>query len=219
MKKFLLCLLVCLLSVFPVLAEEAEESFCILGTFGDEYICSYQADNGQMLYFTSRVDDPFIQYQDINFDGTPDITILTTRGASNFFFKFFVSSNGRYHPVTLMGYEGDAVNFQLHPEAKLLSTYANNGYAGALFETTLYQWDGTDLYPVRKVTSEEYKEAFLNDAAYTLITYTDQLRITFRDYQDGSFNGFVYHEINLPLNEITAESFDKWMDILWQDLQ
>lgn len=218
MKKFLLCLLVCLLSVSPVLAEEAAESFCILGTSGDEYICSYQADNGQMLYFTSRVDDPFIQYQDINYDGTPDITILTTRGASNFFYKFFVFSNNQYFPVRLMGYEGDAINFQLHPEAKLLSTHANNGYAGALFETTLYQWDGTDLYPVRKVTSEEYKEAFLNDAAYTLITYTDQLHITFRDYQDGSFEGVKYHEIILPLEDVAAEAFDEWMNTLWQDL-
>lgn len=218
MKKFILCLLLCLLALPLVSAEEETNSLSVLGTSGDEYICSFQADNGQILYFTSRVYDPFIQYQDINFDGVPDITILTCRGASNFFFKFFVSSNGRYSPVSLKGYEGDAVNFQLHPEEELISTYANNGYAGALFESTLYRWDGTDLYPIRKATSEEYKEANLNNATYTLITHLDQLHITFRDYQDGTLEGVKYNEITLPLENVTAETFDEWMKILWKDL-
>ena len=88
-----------------------------------------------------------------------------------------------------------------------------------MFETTLYQWDGTDLYPVRKATSEEYKEASLHNATYTLITHLDQLHVTFRDYRDGSFNGVKYHEIILSLEDVTAETFDEWMEILWQDLQ
>ena len=159
MKRFMLCLLVFLLALTPSMAEEDMESLRVMGVSGDEFIWRFQADNGQNIYFTSREAEPFIQYQDINFDGIPDLTILTTRGASNSFYKLFVFSNNHYSPVRLMGYEGDAVNFQLHPKEKLLSTYANNGYAGALFESTLYQWDGTDLYPVRKATSDEYKEA------------------------------------------------------------
>lgn len=218
MKKFLLCLLVFLLTLLPSLAEENMETLQAVGVSGDEFIWRFQADNAQNIYFTSRETDPFIQYQDINFDGIPDLTILTTRGASNFFYKFFVFSNNQYFPVRLMGYEGDAINFQLHPEAKLLSTHANNGYAGALFETTLYQWDGTDLYPVRKATSTEYTQASLDGPVYTTVTYTDQLRITFRDYQDGSFEGVKYHEIILPLEDVTAEAFDEWMEILRQDL-
>lgn len=218
MKRFMLCLLVFLLTLIPSVAEEDMDALRVVGVSGDESIWQFQADNGQSIYFTSREADPFVQYQDINFDGIPDLTILTTRGASNFFHKLFVFSNNHYFPVKLMGYEGDAVNFQLYPKEKLLSTYANNGYAGALFESTLYQWDGTDLYPVRKVTSEEYKEASLQDATYTLITHLDQLHVTFRDYQDGSFNGVKYHEIILSLEDVTAETFDEWMEILWQDL-
>ena len=219
MKRFMLCLLVFLLALTPSMAEDNMESLRVVGVSGDESIWRVQADNGQIIYFTSREADPFVQYQDINFDGIPDLTILTTRGASNFFYKLFVFSNNQYFPVMLMGYEGDAVNFQLHPEEKLISTHANNGYAGALFETTLYQWDGTDLYPVRKAASEEYKEASLNNATYTLITHLDQLHVTFRDYRDGSFNGVKYHEIILSLEDVTAETFDEWMEILWQELQ
>ena len=201
-----------------VVAVEDMDALRVVGVSGDESIWQFRADNGQNIYFTSREADPFVQYQDINFDGIPDLTILTTRGASNFFYKLFVFSNNHYSPVRLMGYEGDAVNFQLHPEEKLISIHANNGYAGALFESILYQWDGTDLYPVRKATSEEYKEASLQDATYTLITHLDQLHVTFRDYRDGSFNGVKYHEIILSLEDVTAETFDKWMEILWQDL-
>lgn len=219
MKKSVLCLLLCLFAMALASAEETFDAPTPVGVSGDEFIYCLQADNGQTLYFTSRESDPYIQYQDINFDGVPDITILATRGASNFFFKFFVSSNGLYTPVTLMGYEGDAVNFQLHPEAKLLSTHASNGYAGALFETTLYQWNGTNLYPVRKATSTEYTQSSLEGSIYTTITYNDQLHITFRDYQNGSFEGIVYHDTILPLDEITSVTFDVWMEILWKDLQ
>lgn len=219
MKRFLLCLLAFLLALIPAMAEENMESLQVVGVSGDESIWRFQADNGQSIYFTSREADPFIQYQDINFDGIPDLTILTTRGASNFFYKLFIFSNNQYSPVRLLGYEGDAVNFQLHPEEKLLSTHANNGYAGALFESTLHRWDGTDLYPIRKATSEEYKEANLNNATYTLITHLDQLHVTFRDYQDGTYEGTKYHEIILPLENVTSETFDEWMKILWLDLQ
>lgn len=122
MKRFMLCLLVFLLTLIPSVAEEDMEALRVVGVSGDEFIWQFQADNGQNIYFTSREADPFIQYQDINFDGIPDLTILTTRGASNFFYKLFVFSNNHYSPVRLMGYEGDAVNFQLHPKEKLLST-------------------------------------------------------------------------------------------------
>ena len=218
MKRFMLCLLVFLLALTPSMAEDNMESLRVVGVSGDEFIWRFQADNGQNIYFTSREAEPFIQYQDINFDGILDLTILTTRGASNFFYKLFVFSNNHYSPVRLMGYEGDAVNFQLHPEEKLISTHANNGYAGALFETTLYQWDGTDLYPVRKATSEEYKEASLNNATYTLITHLDQLHVTFRDYSANAYEGILYHEENLPLSGVTNEIMEKWNALLWQEL-
>ena len=96
MKRFMLCLLVFLLALTPSMAEENMETLQAVGVSGDEFIWRFQADNGQNIYFTSREAEPFIQYQDINFDGIPDLTILTTRGASNFFSKLFINENGTY---------------------------------------------------------------------------------------------------------------------------
>lgn len=218
MKKFLAVLL-CVFRLLPcALSESSAPATHIVGLSGDDFIHQFTADNGQTLYFTAMEKDPFVQYQDVNFDGVTDISIITCRGASNFFSKLFIHENGTYRPVTCQGMEAELVNLQLHPEEKRISTHAQNGAAGALFENCLYRWEGSELRLERRATSAELTETHFANETYTTITHYDQLHVTFRDYSENAYEGILYHEETLPLSGVTNEIVEKWNALLWQEL-
>ena len=86
MKRLFAMLLVMLLMMSAGLAETT-----ILGYMpDDEYIHQYLAPNGQLLWFTAMEQEPYISFEDVNFDGCEDIVIVVAMGASNAFAEFFV---------------------------------------------------------------------------------------------------------------------------------
>ena len=219
MKRFMLCLLVFLLALPPSMAEDNMESLRVVGVSGDEFIWRFQEDNGQIIYFTSREADPFIQYQDINFDGIDDLVFLTATGAGNTYYTFFVNLNGKYERVFLMGHENDAAcNFQLHPDQQLLSVSVHHGAAGALCEKVLFRWAGTNLLPVRRMVSEEYTETTHDEQTTTTVTHHDQVHVSFYHFEESTFAGDVYAKQNLSLYDVNEETLTQWDAILWQDL-
>lgn len=215
MKHFLLSL-VCLLCLSGAAAGETLPPTAIVGLAGDEFIHQFTADNGQTLYFTALEEEPFVQYQDVNFDGVADIAIICSRGASNAYSKFFVHINGTYQPVTVWGLGYDLANVQLHPEEKWVSSHARNGAAGAQFDKCLFRWEGKDLRLVRRAESGDYIETLFTDETYTTITHLDQLHVTFRDYSESEYEGILYHEEMLPLSAVTDEIMEQWDALLWQ---
>lgn len=116
------------------------------------------APNGQEILFTALEDDPWIKWEDVNFDGHDDVVITTVRGASNFLVEFYVWQDGQYVYANQGGVYDSLCNYALYPELGLVFSGSNNGHAGSLHENVLYAWDGTQLKMLRKAVSEEYTE-------------------------------------------------------------
>ncbi len=56
----------------------------VVGRTADGYIHRYTADNGQEIYFASTAEETLVDTdQDVNFDGHPDLAVVTVLGASN----------------------------------------------------------------------------------------------------------------------------------------
>lgn len=220
MKKLLAFLIVLLLLTCPAFADDTPSPFDIAGLSGTDFIVSYAADNGQVLYFTSMYHHPAELPQDINFDGIDDLVFLTATGAGNTYYTFFVNLNGKYERVFLMGHENDAAcNFQLYPDQQLLSVSVSHGAAGALCEKVLFRWAGTNLLPVRRMVSEEYTETTHDEQTTTTVTHHDQVHVSFCRFEESTFVGDVYAKQNLSLYDVNEETLTQWDSILWQDLQ
>ena len=162
MKRFCAMLAVLLMVVCSAQAE-------IVGRAGDQYIHSWTAPNGQTLYFVSQEQEPYVHMEDVNFDGTEDVVVLTTEGASNFGYEFFVWSNGVYVPVA-HGSADELVNYTLYPELGLVETFLDEGPAGILHVRKLWRWDGTDLLLMRTASSEEAETWTFDNGVTTVVT-------------------------------------------------
>lgn len=67
----------------------------IVGRTSDgQHIHAYQAENGQTLYFSAVAEELNMLYEDVNFDGHPDLVFFTFMGASNAYCEFFVWADG-----------------------------------------------------------------------------------------------------------------------------
>ena len=66
------------------------------GMYGDRYIHRIEAPNGQSLYYLSNEEEAFVTYRDVNFDGMEDIVVISSQGASNTWFLFFVWDGENY---------------------------------------------------------------------------------------------------------------------------
>lgn len=192
----------------------------IVGTTEDDrYIHAYAADNGQTLYFTAHEQFPRVIREDVNFDGMDDIVVHVALGASNFFSEFFVMDGGRYVRAEHPGIDYALCNYQLHPELELVSTYANNGSAGALNEQCIFRWDGTGLTLVRRAVSEELTEWQSLPDRFVETTRLDWLRMRVTDYTGGVHEGTVIHEAAVPLDDSVADSLDQLATALWQGVR
>lgn len=208
MKKILLALIL-LCMAFSAQAE-------IVGrTSEGEFIHSYTADNGQLIYFTALEDEPFIEKADVNFDGLEDLVVCVSAGASNGFFEFFVYDGENYVQASHDGIGYGICNYQLYPEKGLVLSHANNGFAGALHEACLFKWDGTNLKMIRRAVSDLDSEYIWYDDGYALRSYDNRLRVTV-----GMYNASGEWEV--VLEESVSLTDEGWYAreeaIFWQGL-
>ena len=189
---------------------------------GEEYIHQYIAPNGQALYFTAARQDPDISFEDVNFDGWDDIVIMTTSGASNAYYDFYVydAAADEYCRVSVAGEENGWCNYSFYPEYGIVATHANNGSAGANHEYRLYRWQGTKLDCIRTARSEVLTESTHSGSVFTMTTYTDKLHMTVRDHTLGDWDDALVGEKIITMSEDEYRAaYEEEMSALWQGVR
>jgi len=189
----------------------------IVGRTDDgEHIVRYTADNGQEIFFTTLENNPKVKMEDVNFDGLSDIVAFTALGASNFFCEFFVYDGQTYHQAKHDALGHGICNYTLFPEEGIVESHTNDGLAGALHETCLFIWDGYDLKLTRRASGRERTEMESRDGAYALVTYTDQIELTVRDYTKDEFEGEILWQETLQLGSGNEqEALEQERKALW----
>ena len=214
MKKIFLILLF----VIAILPSSGYAEIVGRASNGD-YIHAYTAPNGQTIYFTALESEPNVLMQDVNFDGQEDLIVITSMGASNFFCEFFVLDNGQYVHAEHDGLGYGLCNYELYPEFGIVGSHANNGYAGALHEDTLFRWEGTGLRLIRKAISEELTGFDFVGDTYTITTYLNRLHIVISDYSSGDYEGNILWDNVIELDDMDAAMFEQERELLWQDIR
>lgn len=177
MKKRL-CSLLLVLLLLPAAAPA--EVVGREGMYGDEYIHRIEAPNGQALYYLSKEEEAFVSYRDVNFDGMEDIVVISSQGASNTWFLFFVWDGENYVRAGWdAGDDTGLPNYELLAGDGLVLASCNDGWAGGLHHRWLYRWEGTDLRLVRSAVSEEYQEMAVDGqtGAVVTTTYNDRMSV------------------------------------------
>lgn len=207
--RFLPVLLLSLLFLTPAHAE-------IVGqTLTDDYIHRVVADNGQTLYFVSSEEAPVLYYEDVNFDGLNDAVVLTTRGASNFFYQCFLSDGAQYVfcPLRLCNYNLDA-------EHKIVTSFEDGGLAGGLHTTLLYRFDGITPVLLREAKGAE-KEAWSFDTqGYTVQRYNNMLTLMVWAYSpDGEATCVFEQDVSTEDETALTAALQAEENALWADLR
>lgn len=196
MKRLLTVLCVLLTVVSSARAE-------IVGQAGDDYIHRWIAPNGQALYFVSAEMNPPVHMEDVNFDGVEDVVIMTSAGASNFGAEFFVWADGRYEDATHFGVDA-LTNYTLHPEAGLVETYVQEGWAGLLHTTRFWRWEGCNLVQVAVANSDVWNAMTEGDNLVTEIT--DYSRARLRVWDTSSSVTTLLMDATVPVDDEQAVS-------------
>lgn len=207
-----MCLILCLLSAM-LLPSSAE----IVGHTQDAYIHRCAAPNGQEVYFTSDMEEPVMEYEDVNFDGQDDLVVITSLGVNNAFYEFFVLEDGRYVPAEHLY---PLANYTLDDRGYVLS-WSSDGMAGALFEAYLYRWEGRELIPVRTLVSREVEDTDWLEDRYVVTTYLDRFHValTGTQYEDGVLlQESTLWETEFAPDEEGTDIFEEIHDRLWQGL-
>ena len=217
MKKTIAFVLCAALLLAACLSAQAE----IVGQTGDgTFIHRHIAPNGQELYFVSLEREPHVLMEDVNFDGIDDVVVYTAVGASNFFTEFFVWDGEKY--VTAQhDCETGLCNYSLeHPG--YIVTYAQNGWAGALFERRIYQWEGTHLRLRRVMVSECDTETVFTDTGYTVTENQTVLHIQLKDYvqEEDELNQMLLWETRLNVENLeNSEVFNTLSEKIWEGIE
>lgn len=128
MKKRL-CSLLLVLLLLPAAAPA--EVVGREGMYGDEYIHRIEAPNGQALYYLSKEEEAFVTYRDVNFDGMEDIVVISSQGASNTWFLFFVWDGENYVRAGWdAGDDTGLPNYELLAGDGLVLASCNDGLGG-----------------------------------------------------------------------------------------
>ncbi len=187
MKKRL-CSLLLVLLLLPAAAPA--EVVGREGMYGDEYIHRIEAPNGQALYYLSKEEEAFVSYRDVNFDGMEDIVVISSQGASNTWFLFFVWDGENYVRAGWdAGDDTGLPNYELLAGDGLVLASCNDGWAGGLHHRWLYRWEGTDLRLVRSAVSEEYQEMAVDGQTGAVVTTTYNDRMSVRVIEPGDEGG------------------------------
>ncbi len=183
-----------------------------------QYIQRMIADNGQWLYFTAVEERPPVKYEDVNFDGIPDIVVTTSIGASNFYTAFFVWDGSGYVYAENNGTDYGLVNYSLFPEYGIVMSQGSNGWAGALTETCLFRWEGTNLKILRRLVSEELTETAFNQDTIVTTLWTEKLQVRIWDYQ-GNDSGTLLMDRVFSQTETDADWHRQINDALWKGIR
>ena len=174
-------LLFVLLLCVPAAAE-------IVGTTPQfDNIHRYIAPNGQEIYYVSREDEyAIVREEDVNFDGHNDLVMLTTQGASNGFFEFYVWDDGQYVLAGRNALNDLGIgNYALDPENGYVISHYSNGWAGLLHEKHIFRWEGNDLKLVRYAISQEQRTGIFEGDLYIDITNNDLVHVRVFECQYG----------------------------------
>lgn len=190
----------------------------IVGTTADGgYIHAFHADNGQTIYFVAMEAEPFITREDVNFDGYDDLVVTVSRGATNCYYEFFVFTGSGYVRAEHPGVEGIA-NYVLHPEWGFVSSSANAGNAGALYEDCLLRWEGSDLRLVRRAASQEYREYRPEGNTFVIVMHNRQAELTVYGYTAEGESVLLHEEI-IELKYMDADKLNEMKQHLWTGLR
>ncbi|MBQ8136697.1 MAG: hypothetical protein IJ174_04610 [Clostridia bacterium] len=171
-KRFLILLAALLIFALPC-AGFAE----VVGRTGDSYIHRYTADNGQDVYFVSLEEEEMVKYDDVNFDGHPDLAVITALGVSNAFYEFYLWNGSEY--AYAERWTNDIVNYEL-VDGKYLVSRSDDGSAGALFHTQICVWDGNILKTIRTMVSEEEMTIDWEGRIRTEVLNMDRVQVVLR---------------------------------------
>ena len=186
-KRLCSLLLVLLLLPAAALAEVVGRE----GMYGDEYIHRIEAPNGQALYYLSKEEEAFVSYRDVNFDGMEDIVVISSQGASNTWFLFFVWDGENYVRAGWdAGDDTGLPNYELLAGEGLVLASCNDGWAGGLHHRWLYRWEGTDLRLVRSAVSEMDQETAIDAQAGTIVTTVRNNRMSVRVTEPDGQGGY-----------------------------
>ena len=145
----------------------------IVGRTSDGYIHRWTADNGQEIFFVSNTEEPMVEKDaDVNFDGHPDLAIVTFLGASNAYYEFYIWNGSEYEYAERQ--TGEIVNYSL-ADGKYLVSRSNDGSAGMLFHAQICVWDGSVLKSIRTMVSEEETSIVWEGRIGTQTTNLDRL--------------------------------------------
>ena len=189
----------------------------------DGYIHQYTAPNGQVLYFTSEMEEPRFYQDDVNFDGFDDLVIMTVSGATNAWYTFFTYDPALAEYKHVLHYGAEFINYGTYPQYGIISSYGKSGRAGLLHTEDLYRWEGSRLKLIRSSVSDEWSEDIFEGETYTNIIHGDVLHVTVRDYTYDDV-GMVIYERFIELdetmnNEDYRRIYDEEMAALWQGLK
>ena len=219
MKRLLALLMIVLLVASAGVAETT-----ILGYMPDgEYIHQYLAPNGQLLWFTAMEQEPYIQMDDVNFDGWDDIVVMTVSGATNAWYTFFTYDHVHDAYVHVQHDGAEIINYTTYPQYGIIASYGKNGSAGLLHVNSLYRWEGNRLRQIRSSASDEWSETILEGDTYTQIIRGDTIHVTVLDHTEGNDGTVLYDRIirrdELIEHEDYQRIYDEEMTALWQGLK
>lgn len=216
MKRFL-TLALCLL----IPAAASAEVLGTAGMYGDQRIVTVEAPNGQTLYVLSMEEEPHVEYADVNFDGREDVVVLTSQGASNGFYQFFVYNGETYERVVWNAGEDMGIpNYVLYPETGLVGARVHEGMVGLMHHEWLFRWEGTQLSCVRYAQGAPYSET-IDAETGVVTTLQDDHRVTLRVLEprtDGA-DAVLWEETHAITDEaaLTA-ALDAEQAALWEGL-
>ena len=164
----------CILAAVLLLAMPCIAGAEIVGRCTDGYIHRYTADNGQEIYFVSTEEQPFVSYDDVNFDGHPDLAVVTVLGASNAWHEFYLWNGSGYEYAELDA--GDIINYEL-ADGRYVVSRSNDGNAGLLFHAQICVWEGNTLKVIRTMVSEEETSIVWEGKIGTQTTNLDRLHV------------------------------------------
>jgi len=201
--------------------ETVQRTTILSDATSDGYIHQYMTRNGKAIYFTADLENPYIKYEDVNFDGWDDIVVLTISGASNAWYKFFVYDQGQDAYVYVHQYGDDAglINYETYPEYGLIGSRGSNGNAGLLHIWNLYRWEGTNLRLIRSAVSDEWTEDVFDGHTYTSIIHGDMLHVVVRDHTK-DYDASILWELVIPKEAAeNRDIFTEEMSALWQGIK
>ena len=188
----------------------------IVGRTSDGYIHRWTAENGQDIYFVSTSEEPLVDTDaDVNFDGHPDLAVVTILGASNAWYEFYLWNGSEYEYAER--WTGDIINYEL-ADGKYLVSRSNDGSAGLLFHAQICVWDGNVLKAIRTMVSEEETSIEWEGKIGTQITNLDRLHAVLREV-DGlaGASEVLWEKTYEPFPE-GPEAFDEMEAHLWDGL-